>query len=197
MMRWRYRNSAVANRHALHSDYYSTTQKTANPLNEWWTTATRAPKGRRVGSLVGARIAHARGATAPTPAASCHEVRKPLRHKGFCNARTIAPPFSARPPARCARGAMMRSNDLRPRHDACEKIFHRSLGSASREPKMPSTRANQLQVIRGDRPLAMPFRALPMPAAMVCRRSKPMDRSSDAELALEQCVHALRVGASA
>jgi hypothetical protein len=37
-MRWRYRNSAVANRHALRSDYYSTTKKTANPLNEWWTT---------------------------------------------------------------------------------------------------------------------------------------------------------------
>jgi hypothetical protein len=23
---------------ALRSDYYSTTKKTANPLNEWWTT---------------------------------------------------------------------------------------------------------------------------------------------------------------
>ena len=41
MMRWRYRNSAVANRRALHSDYYSTTKKTANPLNEWWTTSKR------------------------------------------------------------------------------------------------------------------------------------------------------------
>jgi hypothetical protein len=40
-MRWRYRNSAVANRHALRSDYYSTTKKTANPLNEWWTTTER------------------------------------------------------------------------------------------------------------------------------------------------------------
>src|SRR5262249_10864474 len=36
-----YRNSAVANRHALRSDYYSNTKKTANPLNEWWTTAKR------------------------------------------------------------------------------------------------------------------------------------------------------------
>ena len=34
--RWRFRNSAVANRHALHSDYYSTMRKTATPLNEWW-----------------------------------------------------------------------------------------------------------------------------------------------------------------
>lgn len=41
MMRWRYRNSAVANRHALRSDYYSTTKKTANPLNEWWTKMER------------------------------------------------------------------------------------------------------------------------------------------------------------
>src|SRR5262249_50412995 len=31
------RNSAVANRHALHSDYYSTMRKTATPLNESWT----------------------------------------------------------------------------------------------------------------------------------------------------------------
>src|ERR1043166_6272459 len=41
MMRWRYRNSALANRDALRSDYYSNTQKTANPLNEWWTTTAR------------------------------------------------------------------------------------------------------------------------------------------------------------
>ena len=34
--RWRFRNSAVANRHALHSDYYSTMRKTATPLNESW-----------------------------------------------------------------------------------------------------------------------------------------------------------------
>jgi len=26
---------------ALRSDYYSTTKKTANPLNEWWTTRER------------------------------------------------------------------------------------------------------------------------------------------------------------
>jgi hypothetical protein len=39
--RWRCRNSAVANRRTLHSDYYSTTQKTANPLNEWWMTIAR------------------------------------------------------------------------------------------------------------------------------------------------------------
>jgi hypothetical protein len=39
--RWRCRNSAVANRRALHSDYYSNTQKTANPLNEWWMTIAR------------------------------------------------------------------------------------------------------------------------------------------------------------
>jgi hypothetical protein len=26
---------------ALRSDYYSTTKKTANPLNEWWTTMKR------------------------------------------------------------------------------------------------------------------------------------------------------------
>jgi hypothetical protein len=153
MMRWRYRNSAVANRHALHSDYYSTTQKTANPLNEWWTAATRTPKARRFGSLVGVRVAHERGAMALTPAVSCHEVKKPLRHNGFCNAPIIAPPCCVRSPVRCARGATTRSNDLRRRHGACENFFHRSLGSASREPKMPSTRANQLQVIRGDRPV--------------------------------------------
>src|ERR1043166_3795113 len=41
MMRWRYRNSALANRDALRSDYYSTTKKTANPLNERWTTRKR------------------------------------------------------------------------------------------------------------------------------------------------------------
>ncbi len=40
--RWRFRNSAVANRHALHSDYYSTMRKTATPLNEWW-IAERSP----------------------------------------------------------------------------------------------------------------------------------------------------------
>jgi hypothetical protein len=38
--RWRFRNSAVANRHALHSDYYSTMRKTATPLNESWTAGT-------------------------------------------------------------------------------------------------------------------------------------------------------------
>src|SRR5205814_4423614 len=39
LVRWRYRNSAVANRHALHSDYYSTTKKAASLLNERWTTS--------------------------------------------------------------------------------------------------------------------------------------------------------------
>src|SRR5262249_56477123 len=36
------RNSAVANRHALHSDYYSTMRKTATPLNESWTGQSAA-----------------------------------------------------------------------------------------------------------------------------------------------------------
>ena len=40
--RWRFRNSAVANRHALHSDYYSTMRKTATPLNKLWTAEAAA-----------------------------------------------------------------------------------------------------------------------------------------------------------
>jgi hypothetical protein len=44
-MRWRCSNSAVANRRALHFDYYSTIKKTATPLNEAFTrrSARRMP----------------------------------------------------------------------------------------------------------------------------------------------------------
>ena len=47
--RWRFRNSAVANRHALHSDYYSTMRKTATPLNEWWISGALAVTAVRTG----------------------------------------------------------------------------------------------------------------------------------------------------
>jgi hypothetical protein len=43
---------------ALHSDYYSTAKKTANPLNEWWTTPARGAERRtrrRVGPHIRAR----------------------------------------------------------------------------------------------------------------------------------------------
>ena len=60
----KFRNGAVANRHALHSDYYSTTKKTATPLNEWWTTAPLpTPSGRAC-----LRSADARRAAARSPA---------------------------------------------------------------------------------------------------------------------------------
>ena len=55
------RNSAVANRHALHSDYYSTMRKTATPLNESWMTASRRHPGvRRIPRLRSATRAAAR-----------------------------------------------------------------------------------------------------------------------------------------
>jgi hypothetical protein len=49
------RNSAFANRTALHSDYYSTTQKTATPLNEWWTISRRRREPPAPHSTPGAR----------------------------------------------------------------------------------------------------------------------------------------------
>ena len=42
MMRWRCRNSALANRRALHFDYYSTKEKTATPLKEVCTRSRAA-----------------------------------------------------------------------------------------------------------------------------------------------------------
>jgi hypothetical protein len=50
------RNSAFANRTALHSDYYSTTQKTATPLNEWWTIERHRRDPLRPRSKPGARL---------------------------------------------------------------------------------------------------------------------------------------------
>jgi hypothetical protein len=57
-------DSAVANRHALRSDYYSTKKKTANPLNEWWTTNERGEQRSA------RRLAHPRGAVRLTASLS-------------------------------------------------------------------------------------------------------------------------------
>src|SRR5262249_37080478 len=54
MMRWRCRNSALANRRALHSAYYSTTEKTATPLKE---VCTRRRAARPPSMQMEARIA--------------------------------------------------------------------------------------------------------------------------------------------
>src|SRR5262249_24083236 len=93
MMRWRYRNSAVANRHALRSDYYSTTKKTANPLNEWWTTVERRDEGssrcvalpRRCGARAMQSIAHLRSASSDARnvcGAATSAMRKATRRVG-------------------------------------------------------------------------------------------------------------------
>src|SRR6266581_696567 len=85
--RWRFRNSAVANRHALRSDYYSTMRKTATPLNESWmrssgcglplrgpTRHTLLAKMLRIGWRARTFLDNA-------------NMRKPMRHKGFCDLR--------------------------------------------------------------------------------------------------------------
>src|SRR3979490_2785828 len=62
MSEWRCRYSAAANRHALHPDYYRTTEKTATPLNELCMrplTRASAP-ARAVSEKRATRVTHAR-----------------------------------------------------------------------------------------------------------------------------------------
>ncbi len=75
------RNSAVANRHALHSDYYSTTEKTATPLNEWWTARTSAILAVRTVSELDTRN---------DPLRSCARITRPeisSAHENPCGTR--------------------------------------------------------------------------------------------------------------
>ena len=82
MLRWRCRNSAAANRRALHSDYYKTMQKTATPLNEVCTApmnraSQHAQTTRR--ALICqcmSRFAHQRRSKFQAP-------QKSLRHSAF------------------------------------------------------------------------------------------------------------------
>ncbi len=87
--RWRFRNSAVANRHALHSDYYSTMRKTATPLNKLWTAeAAAAIAVRRL------RARHVRRCFLPMYAQRARgnftDPRKAMWHKGFRHAHRFA-----------------------------------------------------------------------------------------------------------
>ncbi len=87
--RWRFRNSAVANRHALHSDYYSTMRKTATPLNKLWTAeAAAAIAVRRL------RARHVRRCFLPMCAQRARgnftDPRKAMWHKGFRHAHRFA-----------------------------------------------------------------------------------------------------------
>jgi hypothetical protein len=92
---------------ALRSDYYSTTEKTANPLNEWWTMPARD------------RARSARRRVRPHPHRARFrrddaridvlgdESKKRLRHSGFHN----APMTSRRRPAGSSASLEARANE--------------------------------------------------------------------------------------
>ena len=87
-MVWRCRNSAAANRRALHSDYTSATEKTPTPLNgrrtqpqnPSWIAATRQRRCMRCTTA------------APTSAHACAKFplyQKPLWNRRFCASSAI------------------------------------------------------------------------------------------------------------
>ncbi len=77
-MRWRCRNSAVANRLALHFDYYSTTKKTAVSFNEAYTPrlAARQNATRRILSRCNQDIADQRANLLSFKILKCRKCRK-------------------------------------------------------------------------------------------------------------------------
>src|SRR6476620_11090451 len=76
-------SARIANRHALHSVYYSTAKKTALPLNETCTRASSDTRRRiRVTTVVIVR-AYARRATKFVYASS--QLQKIRLNKDFCN----------------------------------------------------------------------------------------------------------------
>jgi hypothetical protein len=138
---------------ALRSDYYSTTEKTANPLNEWWTTPTRDGAGstrRRVRP----RPHHARFRRDDARIGSLgDESKKCLRHSGFRNARMTRRRRRGFAGIVEKRARMKRSKDRRRRRNAVRNFFHRSPGLAAHPAENALSRANQCQVIRGRAPL--------------------------------------------
>ena len=82
-----FRNSAVANRHALRSDYYSTMRKTATPLNESWMRSSGCGlplRGPTRHTLLAKMLRIGRRARTFLDNAN---MRKPLRHRDFCDLR--------------------------------------------------------------------------------------------------------------
>src|SRR5437660_3088100 len=142
---------------ALRSDYYSNTQKTANPLNEWWTTTER----RDARSAL--RSAH------PRVHCACERSRRASRpqflmhERNACAAVTsaiVAETHHARAPR--VRIANARRDDainrLAARGAACKKIFHRSGRLADARAKNRVERSESVQVIRGARPVRGRFK---------------------------------------
>jgi hypothetical protein len=74
---WRCRNSAVANRRALHPDYTSGMKKTLTPLNGGCTRAPKSPDGRCDRERA-ARATPASDRVTTRPLAKKRDTRKPL-----------------------------------------------------------------------------------------------------------------------
>jgi hypothetical protein len=153
--RWRFRNSAVANRHALHSDYYSTMRKTATPLNKLWTAEAAAAIAVRGVSA----LATCDDASADVRAARARKfrrTRKVLWHKGFRHAYR----FASRMPERLRADPQRPRDDLRaPRSEDSSPPKKISLRAAC-EPRRPenSDRARRIApLIRRARTGAQPI----------------------------------------
>jgi hypothetical protein len=153
MMRWRYRNSAIANR--VHCAPITTAQRKKQRirLTNGGQRSSAAKHDVRAASLV--RACAVRAATF-----AAH------RHRNFTCIKEISMPqaflrspreqgaFARRPSAPSIDDATTRQPASRSRRTARKKIFHRRLDWAMRGPKIASRRANQRQVIRGARRFA-------------------------------------------
>jgi hypothetical protein len=153
--RWRFRNSAVANRHALHSDYYSTMRKTATPLNKLWTAeAAAAIAVRTVSALATCDDASCR--CAQHARENFTDPRKALWHKGFRHAHR----FASRVPKPLRADPQRPRDDLQaPRSDDSPPQKKFSLRAAC-EPRRPenSDRARRIApLIRRARTGAQPI----------------------------------------
>lgn len=148
MMRWRCRTVQVANRHALRSDYYSTTQKTANPLNEWWTTTEQRDDGST------RRFASPRRRSILSVRCEAHSLSTPSDARNACGAGISRTQGVARADASTrlmeeTRGTIVRANDRRKRFAACAKFFPLRERIGSTHDEKPREASESAQVIRG------------------------------------------------
>jgi hypothetical protein len=127
---------------ALRSDYYSTAKKTANPLNEWWTTTARRADGHAH------RAACTRACAARSRCIGVARLASRPNQRNTCGTGVYAMREFSRSDARAiARTATSSRNDAIERSPASrrrsKKNFHRPVKERRVAPKKRSARANR------------------------------------------------------